>query len=161
MHWARPHRNTSNMWGHWATCHQLVDCQNFRPLYFEPDPKGIFKIVGDIAKCEHFTRLCYCFNTTSTHEKSCLRNDIFPIRVTELVRLLSWKRWGGGRGLGGVVVGVWVEWWSGFGWSGGRGLGGVVWLSEMGWGDGWGCGECWSGGVASVESHMLVVRGIR
>ena len=26
----------------------------------------------------------------------------------------------------GVVVGDWVEWWSGIGWSGGRGLGGVV-----------------------------------
>ena len=38
---------------------------------------------------------------------------------------------GGGRGSGGLVVGVRVEWWSGFGWNGGRGLGGVV-----GWGGG-------------------------
>ena len=51
----------------------------------------------------------------------------------------------------GVVVGVWVEWWSGLGWSGVRGCG---------WSDGWGFGECWSGDVASVESHILVVRGI-
>ena len=39
----------------------------------------------------------------------------------------------------GVVVGVWVEWWSGFGWSGGRGLGGVVMVVDVesrGQGDG-------------------------
>ena len=33
-----------------------------------------------------------------------------------------------------MVVGVWVEWWQGFGWSGGRRLGGVVgggWLDGM------------------------------
>ena len=46
--------------------------------------------------------------------------------------------------MGGVVVGVWVEWWSGFGWSGVM-VGDVVSVGR--------------GGVASVESHMLVVRG--
>ena len=38
----------------------------------------------------------------------------------------------------GVVVGDWVEWWSGIGWSGGRGLGGV--MVEDWVGDGLGCG---------------------
>ena len=39
----------------------------------------------------------------------------------------------------GVVVGDWVEWWSGIGWSGGRELGGV--MAEDWVGDGLGCGE--------------------
>ena len=32
--------------------------------------------------------------------------------------------------MGGVVVGVWVEWWSGFGWSGGDW---VEWHLGMRW----------------------------
>ena len=71
-----------------------------------------------------FIGICLCFDATTTQGPAALRNDNFPIRVTELMRLLSGSCWGGGRGLGGVVVGVWVEWWSGFGWSGsGRGFG--------------------------------------
>merc|ERR1711893_332790 len=57
----------------------------------------------------------------------------------------------------GVVVGDWVEWWSGIGWSGGRGLGGVMvedWL-----GDGLGCGGCWSGCVVGVGSYMALAAG--
>ena len=54
------------------------------------------------------------------------------------------ERWGGGRGLGGVVVGVWVEWCGCRRW-GGVMVGDVVSVGR--------------GGVASVESHMLVVRG--
>ena len=49
----------------------------------------------------------------------------------------------------GVVVGDWVEWWSGIGWSGGRGLGGVVVGDWVEWlGDVVGVGR---GDVVSVE----------
>ena len=64
----------------------------------------------------------------------------------------------------GVVVGDWVEWWSGIGWSGGRGWGGVV------VGDGkWSGGRRWGGVMvgdvvsvgrgASVRQYMVVVMG--
>ena len=55
-----------------------------------------------------------------------LGRAIFPLRVSELMRLLSWN-----------VLG----WWSGIGWSGGRGWGGVV------VGDGRWCGGRRWGGV--------------
>ena len=75
----------------------------------------------------------YCFNTPPARDAAALRMAISDSRFTDLVRLLSWK-----------VLG----WWSGIGWSGGRGLGGVVvgdwveWLGDIvGCGSG-GCGGC-------------------
>ena len=54
---------------------------------------------------------------------------------------------------GGVVVGDWVEWWSGIGWSGGRGLGGVMvedWLGE-------GLGMRWV--LARVRGGCRIIHG--
>ena len=79
-----------------------------------------------------FIGICYCFNATPAHGTAALGMVFFESRFTKVLRLLSWNvlgwwsgfGWSGGRGLGGVVVGDWVEWWSGIGWSDGRGLGG-------------------------------------
>ena len=84
-------------------------------------------------ECQISNRICYCLNTTSSHVLAALREGHFPTQGFRTYETIIME------GVG-VVVGDWVEWWSGMGWSGGRGWGGVMVGDVVSVGQG--VGEC-------------------
>ena len=88
-----------------------------------------------------FIGFCYCFNATSSHAPAALRNGNFRIKVYRTCETFIME-------CAGVVVGEWVEWWSGIGWSGLVML--WVWVGGM-W---WVSSNTWGGGVGGGWTHQ-------
>ena len=122
---------------------QNVDTQGYMPPtlrlpkfqhadFSEPDPIGGFQNHRVAWKNAFFDWHWLLFQYPACTRRCCPWNGNFRLKVYRPCETFIMEG-------AGVVVGDWVEWWSGIGWNGGRGLGGV--MVEDWVGDGLGCGE--------------------